>query len=60
MALDAEAKAELLGALLGRYEWEGETRTLFDWVARAAFSLSAMIAGEKKKLEIARLRDAAP
>jgi CRISPR-associated protein Cas1 len=60
LVLDAEAKGELLGALLGRYECDGERRTLFDWVAKAAFRLSAIVAGEEEKLEIARLRDAAP
>jgi CRISPR-associated protein Cas1 len=53
--LDKEAKKALLEGLLGRFNAAGESRMLFDWVARAAFSLAAVIEGQKAKLEIAPL-----
>lgn len=44
---DRESKRRILEALLGRFEFEGESRTLFDWVRRMADSLAAAIeAGE--------------
>lgn len=48
--LDADAKAELLGALGERYELDGESRSLFDIAARAASSLAAVFAGKRKKI----------
>ena len=45
--LDRDAKKRILEELLGRFEAEGESRTLFDWLGRAAASLAAAIeAGE--------------
>jgi CRISPR-associated protein Cas1 len=45
--LDRDAKKRILEALLGRFESEGESRTLFDWLRRVADSLaSAIEAGE--------------
>ena len=55
LTLDRDAKKLLLETLLGRFTAEGESRTLFDWVAAAAFSLAAVILGESNKLEITRL-----
>lgn len=53
--LDQEAKCPPLEALLARFTAEGESRTLFDWVSRAASSLAAVIEGDGEKLEIPRL-----
>ncbi len=44
--LDKESKSTLVGALLGRFDAEGESRTLFDWVSRSAASLAAAITDE--------------
>lgn len=48
--LNRETKAEILKALSGRLLLKGEWRTLFDTVARAASSLTAVFAGERKDL----------
>jgi len=48
--LDREAKAALVGALMGRFRIEGEERTLFDIAGRMAGSLLAVYAGERKSL----------
>ncbi|MBI3129499.1 MAG: type II CRISPR-associated endonuclease Cas1 [Candidatus Tectomicrobia bacterium] len=48
--LDKEAKKALIGALTGRFEAEGESRTLFDIAARMAASLAAVYAGKRKSL----------
>ncbi|HUY12104.1 MAG TPA: type II CRISPR-associated endonuclease Cas1 [Terriglobia bacterium] len=52
---DREAKRALLEPLLGRYDANGESRSLFDWVSRCAFSLAAVVDGREKRLEIPRL-----
>jgi CRISPR-associated protein Cas1 len=48
--LDKEAKAALIGALMGRFTVEDQSRTLFDIAARTAQSLAAVFAGERKEL----------
>ena len=49
--LDRDAKGALIGALTGgRMAIEGEERTLFDVLARAASSLDDVFAGTRKKL----------
>jgi len=55
LALDRETKAAILAALLGRLELDGESRTLFDLLARAAASLAAALAGEKTELSLPRV-----
>jgi CRISP-associated protein Cas1 len=50
--LDRETKRTLLEALLARFAWEGESRTLFDWISRTAQSLASAIETGEKKLEI--------
>ncbi len=50
--LDREAKAFLLAALTGRLTVEGERRTLFDAVSRAAASLAAAFEGKRKGLAL--------
>lgn len=47
---DRETRTELLGALTGRFDLKGESRTLFDILARLASSLAGVFAGERKKL----------
>lgn len=41
--LDRDAKKRILETLLGRFEAEGESRTLFDWLGRMADSLASAI-----------------
>ncbi len=53
--LDRETKRALLEALLARFDSEEESRTLFDWLARMAFSLAAVIEGRGEKLAIPEL-----
>ncbi len=48
--LDRQGKSALILPLLGRFNVEGESRTLFDIVSRTAISLVAAFAGERKNL----------
>jgi len=48
--LDKRAKATLIGALLQRFDVEGEKRTLFDIAQRSAASLAAVFAGQRRTL----------
>jgi len=48
--LDKEAKAALIGTLMGRLSAGGESRTLFDVLGRTASSLVAVLARERKAL----------
>jgi len=48
--LDRQAKQALLSALTGRFEVQGEWRSLFDVVGRLASSLAAVFAGERQGL----------
>lgn len=50
--LDKEAKKALIEALTGRFAVEGESRTLFDIASRAAASLAAVYAGDRKSLAL--------
>ncbi len=52
LPLDKQAKAWLLLPFSERYEFEGESRTLFDLAARAASSLAHAFMGESKVLSI--------
>ena len=58
VGLDREAKRALLEPLTGRFSDSEETRTLFDWTARTAFSLASVIDGSATRLEIPELRHA--
>ena len=58
LALDRNSKRALLEPLLGRFTCGEECRTLFDWIARTAFSLSAAVNGESARLAIPELRHA--
>jgi CRISPR-associated protein Cas1 len=53
--LDRDAKTAVLQALTGRFTVEGESRTLFDIVARTAQSLAAIFASERDDLLIPEL-----
>lgn len=50
--LDRENKSALIGAIMGRYEIEGETRSLFDVAAKTTASLAKVFAGESKDLAL--------
>jgi CRISPR-associated protein Cas1 len=54
VALDQEAKRQLLSALSGRYHYGDEERGLFDWISKVASSLNAVFMGEKKDLFLPR------
>ena len=60
LQLDSAAKQGLLSELLGRFESGGESRTLFDWLARTSASLANIILGQHVALEIPELRHASP
>ena len=55
VSLDREAKAALVGALMGRFRVAKESRTLFDIAGRTAASLVAVFAGERKTLLLPEL-----
>jgi len=52
LPLDRAAKAFLTAAVTQRYELDGESRTLFDLIGRAASSLARAFMGESKQLQI--------
>jgi len=60
LRLDLPAKQQLLAPLLGRFAADGESRTLFDWLARSASSLANIILGQQSALELPELRYASP
>jgi CRISPR-associated protein Cas1 len=49
--LNKTAKLALLAAVAGRYESNGEERTLFDITARRAQCLTAVLMGEKRSMD---------
>ncbi len=53
--LDHSAKMALLNILQERYEVEGEERTLFDLLAKAAANLARVVMGEAKTLQVPEL-----
>ncbi len=53
--MDKAAKAALIGALMKRFEVEGESRSLFDIAQRTAASLADVFAGERKTIILADL-----
>ena len=50
--LDKEAKNYLIRPFFDKYDFEAESRTLFDLIARAASSLARAIMGESRELSI--------
>ncbi len=51
-SLDKQAKNDILAALSGRFDLDGEMRTLFDIASRSASSLDAVFAGRRKEMII--------
>lgn len=45
-------RGELIASLLGRFVVRGESRTLFDLIARSASSLARVLTGETRELEL--------
>jgi CRISPR-associated protein Cas1 len=56
---DKAAKRDVLDGLLRRFDCEGQSRTLFDWIAKTTSSLAAVCLGEAKELYLPRLRQPA-
>lgn len=50
--LDGQSKRALLEAISERFQWQEESRTLFDWLARAAVSLGEVYEGLSKKWQL--------
>jgi CRISPR-associated protein Cas1 len=55
VAVDKDSKAAIIQGLLQRYTGGGESRTLFDWAARAACALAAVIEGREEKFAMPEL-----
>jgi len=53
--LDKESKKGILESLLGRFSWENESRTLFDWVGRSAASLAAAVESGEREIFIPQI-----
>ena len=53
--LDRAGKADVLDGLLGRFRFQGEERTLFDWLSRLSSSLAAVCMGERRELLVPEL-----
>ena len=60
VAVDKDSKAAIIQGVLQRYTAEGESRTLFDWAARAASSLASIIEGQKEDLDLPCLESQTP
>lgn len=59
--LDTAAKRALLEPLLSRFASEGESRTLFDWIARMASSLASAVESRENGIQIPTLtREGSP
>lgn len=56
--LQRESKQALLRGLLGRFQADGESRTLFDWAGQIASSLAAVIEARDENLRIPDVRPA--
>jgi CRISPR-associated protein Cas1 len=54
--LDKPAKTAIIGALMRRFSFQDESRTLFDIAGRTAASLSAIIFNERKNLILPELK----
>lgn len=55
LPLDKESKKVILEALLARFTFANESRTLFDWVGRSAASLAASVESGDRELFIPQL-----
>jgi CRISPR-associated protein Cas1 len=54
-SLDKEAKAALIGSLMGRFSLGKESRSLFDIAGRTAVSLTAVFSGRRRTLVLPEL-----
>ena len=50
--LDPEAKTCLISPMLERYQWQGESRTLFDILSRIGTSLASALAGRAREIDL--------
>ncbi len=53
--LERPVKDAVLSALTGRFDYDGEARTLFDFLSHSASSLVAVFSGERKEIFIPEL-----
>jgi len=58
--LDHASKVDILTVLAGRFEANGETRTLFDWLSSPASSLARIYGGSHESLDFPELCYAPP
>jgi len=58
--VDRESKVGILSVLSGRFEANGERRTLFDWLSSSAASLARIYEGSGENLELPELAYAPP
>jgi CRISPR-associated protein Cas1 len=58
--LSHESKTDILSALLGRFDANGERRTLFDWLSSSAASLARIYLGSHESLDLPELWYALP
>jgi CRISPR-associated protein Cas1 len=56
--LDRESKIDILSVLSGRFDANGERRTLFDWLSQVAASLARIYLGSRESLELPELTHA--
>jgi CRISPR-associated protein Cas1 len=54
--MDRDSKTEVLSVLSGRFQVNGESRTLFDWLSGTSASLARIYEGSSEKLELPELR----
>ena len=53
--LGSQEKEKIIGGILSSYRYQGEERTLFDWLSRVSSSLVAVFEGRGRKLFIPEL-----
>jgi len=58
--VDREFKIEILSLLSGRFDANGERRTLFDWLSSSSSSLAHIYSGSRESLELPELAYAPP
>lgn len=56
--LDQAGKADVLDGLLGRFSFQNESRTLFDWLSRLTSCLVAVCSGDRRDLIVPELQPA--
>jgi CRISPR-associated protein Cas1 len=58
--VDRESKIDILSVLSGRFDANGERRTLFDWLSCSAASLARIYSGSRENLDLPELAYAPP